>query len=72
MGWNRVPEFDSASSSQDDDPFASTRSQQPGKVSVKVPVDDWLSRKFEKLSVTVQEGYPSHASKTAGLNKTPG
>ena len=57
MGWNQVPEFDLASSSQDDNPFAGTRPQQPGK------------RKFEKLNVTVQEGYPSRASDTAGLSK---
>ena len=69
MGWNQVPEFDSASSSQDDNPFAGTRQQQPGKVSVKVPVDNWLCRKFEKLNVTVQEGYPSRTSETAGLNR---
>ena len=69
MGWNQVPEFDSASSSQDDNPFAGTRPQQPGKVSVKVPVDDWLCGKCEKLNVTVQESYPSCASETAGLNR---
>ena len=68
MGWNQVPEFDS-SSAQDDNPFAGTKSQQPGKVSVKVPVDDWLCRKFEKLNITVQEGYPSRSSETAGLAK---
>ena len=69
MGWNQVPEFDSSSSAQDDNPFAGTKSQQPGKVSVNVPVDDWLCRKFEKLNITVQEGYPSRASETAGLVK---
>ena len=63
MGWNQVPEFDSDSSTQEDNPFAGTRPQQPGKVSVK---DDWLCREFEKLNVTVQEGYLSHASETAG------
>ena len=67
MGWDQVPEFDSSSSAQDDNPFAGTRPQLPGKVSVKVPVDDWLCRKFEKLNITVQEGYPSRASETAGL-----
>ena len=35
-------------------------------MSVKVPVDDWLCQKFEKLNITV-EGYPSQASETAGL-----
>ena len=69
IGWNQVPEFDSSSSAQDDNPFARTKSQQLGKVSVKVPVDDWLYRKFEKLNITVQEGYPSWASETAGLVK---
>ena len=69
MGWNQVPEFDSSSSAQGDNPFAGTKSQQPGKVSVKVPVDDWLCHKFEKLNISVQEGYPSWASETAGLAK---
>ena len=67
MGWNHVPEFDLSSSVQDDNPFAGTKSQQSGKVSVKVPVDNWLCRKFEKLNITVQEGYPSQASETARI-----
>ena len=67
MDWDHVPEFDSSSSAQDDNPFAGARSKLPGKVSVKVPVDDWLCQKFEKLNITVQEGYPSWASETAGL-----
>ena len=67
MGWDQVPEFDSSCSTQDDNPFAGAKSHIPGKVSVKVPVDDWLCRKFEKLNITVQEGYPSRASETAGL-----
>ena len=33
MAWNDIPEFDSASSSQDDDPFTGSRSSQTGKVS---------------------------------------
>ena len=36
MAWNDIPEFDSASSSQDDNPFTGSRSQ-TSKVSVKVP-----------------------------------
>ena len=36
---------------------------------MKVPVDDWLCRKFEKLNLTVQEGYPTRNSETASLNK---
>ena len=69
MGWEQVPEFDSSSSAQDDNPFAGTKPHLPGKVSLKVPVDDWLCRKFEKLNITIQEGYPSRASETSGLVK---
>ena len=64
MAWN-----DSSSSSQDDNPFAGSQTSHTGKVSVKVPVDDWLCRKFEKLNLTVQEGYPSRTSENAGLNR---
>ena len=69
MAWNDIPEFDSASSSQDDNPFTGSRSSQTGKVSVKVPVDEWLCKKFEKLNITLQEGYPTRNSETAGLSK---
>ena len=69
LAWNDIPEFDPASSGQDDHPFSGNRSSQTGKVSVKVPVDEWLCRKFEKLNITLQEGYPTHNSETAGLSK---
>ena len=69
MAWNDIPEFDSSSSSQDDNPFTGSKSSHTGKVSVKVPVDEWLCRKMEKLNITVQEGYPSHTSENAGLNR---
>ena len=69
MAWNDIPEFDSASSSQDDNPFTGSRSSQTGKVLVKVPVDEWLCKKFEKLNITLQEGYPTRNSETAGLSK---
>ena len=39
MGWHQVPEFDSESSA-DDNPFAGSRVQPTGKVSVKLPVGD--------------------------------
>ena len=32
MGWKQVPEFDSSSSSLDDNPFARSRTQNTGKV----------------------------------------
>ena len=56
MGWHKVPEFESVSSS-DDNPFASSRVQPTGKVSVKLPVDDWLCKKMDKLNLTITEGY---------------
>ena len=36
---------------------------------MKVPVDEWLCHKFEKLNLTLQEGYPTRNSETAGLSK---
>ena len=69
MAWNDIPEFDSASSSQDDNPFTWSKASHTGKVSVKVPVDKWLCRKMEKLNITVQEGYPSRTSENARLSR---
>ena len=40
MGWIGIPEFDPASSAQDDNPFAGSRISHSGEVSVKVPVDE--------------------------------
>ena len=67
MGWHQIPNYDSTSSSLDDNPFARSRAKPTGKVSVKLPVDEWLYRKFERLNVTVAEGYPSRNSETGGL-----
>ena len=60
MGWHKIPEFDSVTSS-DDNNFAGSQ------VSVKLPVDDWLCWKMEKLNLTITEGYPSRNTETAGL-----
>ena len=38
MGWHQIREFDSESSA-DDNPFAGSRAQPTGKVSVKLPVE---------------------------------
>ena len=32
-----------------------------------MPVDEWLCRKFERLNLTVAEGYPSRNTETSGL-----
>ena len=66
MGWHQIPEFDIVSST-DDNPFGGSRAKPTGKVSVKLPVDDWLCRKMEKLNRTVAEGYLSKNTQTAGL-----
>ena len=66
MGWHKIPEFDSVSYS-DDNPFAGSRVQPTRKVSVKLPVNDWLCKKMEKLNLTITEGYPSRNTETAGL-----
>ena len=68
MGWHKVPDFESVSSC-DDNPFASSRVQPTGKVSVKLPVDVWLCKKMEKLNLTITEGYPARNTDTAGLLK---
>ena len=66
MGWHQIPEFDSVSSASNN-PFAGSRAPPTGKASVKLPVDDWLCRKMEKLNLTVAEGYPSRSTEPAGL-----
>ena len=68
MGWHKVPEFSSVSSSHDN-PFAGSRVQPTGKVLVKLPVDDWLCKKMDKLNLNITEGYPARNTDTAGLLK---
>ena len=67
MGWHQIPDYDSSAASMDDNPFAGSRVKTTGKVSVKLPVDEWLCKKLEKLNVTIAEGYPSRNTETSGL-----
>ena len=67
MNWHRVPEFETVSSTADDNPFAGARAQPTRKVSVKLPVDDWLCRKMANLNLTVKEGYPTRNTNNTGL-----
>ena len=67
MNWHRVPEFETVSSTADDNPFAGARAQPTGKVSVKLPVDDWLCRKMSNLNLTVKAGYPTRNTDNTGL-----
>ena len=67
MNWHKVPEFEIVSSTADDNPFAGARVQPTGKVSVKLPVDDWLCRKMSSLNLTIKEGYPTRNTDNTGL-----
>ena len=66
MNWHRVPEFETVSSTASN-PFAGARAQPTGKVSVKLPVDDWLCRKMSSLNLTIREGYPTRNTDNSGL-----
>ena len=67
MNWHKVPEFETVSSTADDNPFAGARVRPTGKVSVKLPVDDWLCRKMSSLNLTLTEGYPTRNTDNSGL-----
>ena len=67
MGWNQIPDVESTTATGDDNPFAGPRSQPAGKVSVRLPTDDWLCNKMAKLNITLVEGYPSRSSEAGGL-----
>ena len=62
-----TPDFDSASSSTDKNPFAAPKPQFTGKISVNLHTDDWQCKKFDRLNLTLVEGYPSKSSDASGL-----
>ena len=59
MGWTHITEMDNSSSSADDNLFKAPKQQPLGQISVKLPTDEWLCRKMDKLNITLVEGYPS-------------
>ena len=67
MNWHKIPEFETMSSAADDNPFAGARVQPTGKVSVKLPVDDWLCRKMSIFNLNITEGYPTRNTDNTGL-----
>ena len=67
MNWHKVAEFETVSSTADNNPFAGARAQPTGKVSVKLPVDDWLCRKMSSLNLTIKEGYPTRNTDNTAL-----
>ena len=69
MGWSHIPEIDTATSKSEDNPFAGPKTQPTGKVSVTMPMDEWLCSKMGKLNLALTEGYPSHSSEAGGLLK---
>ena len=69
MGWSHIPEVDNTTATSDDNPFAGPKTVTPGKVSVRVPSEEWLCKKLGKLNLTIAEGYPSRGSEAGGLAK---
>ena len=69
MGWTHVPDMDSGTKTSDDNPFAGPKLQTPGKVSVNLPVDEWLSNKLSKLNLTLVQGYPSRTTEAGSLQR---
>ena len=61
--------MDTSASTADDKPFAGLKLQKVDKVSVNMPMDNWLCKKMDKLNVTLVDGYPSCSSKASGLPK---
>ena len=66
MNWHKIPEFETVSSAADDNPFPGARVQPTSKVSVKLPVDDWLCRKMSTLNLTIT-GYPTRNTDNTSL-----
>ena len=69
MGWTHIPEVDSSATTAEDNPFAGPKAVTPGKVSVKMPTEEWLCKKLSKLNLSLSEGYPSRGSEAGGLAK---
>ena len=67
MGWHHVLDLDSSAATADNNPFAGPKLQTPGKVSVNLPIDEWLCQKMSKLNFTLVQGYPTRTSEAGGL-----
>ena len=68
MGWDHIPNLDSASSAEDN-PFQFSSCKPVGKVSIKLPVDDWLCRRFEDLNTRIVSGYPASSAEPSPLGR---
>ena len=67
MGWSNIPDLDSATTGSDGNPFSGLKASVPGKVSLQMPMEDWLCKKLNRLNITLVEGYPSRSSEASGL-----
>ena len=67
MGWSNIPDMDSATTGSDDNPFSGPKVTVPGKISVQMPMEDWLCRQLGMLNITLVEGYPSRSSEAGSL-----
>ena len=52
MAWQFILDFESPSSTSSDNPWAGSRPQPVGKVSVAFPAGEWLCKKIEDLNHT--------------------
>ena len=66
MGWSHVPDMESSNPSYDN-PFAGPKAPVPNKVSVHMPIEEWLCKKLNKLNMTLIEGYPSRTAEAGHL-----
>ena len=65
MGWHHIPTFESDYSEPDESNnlWKGKHPRKPSRISVSMPLDNWLCQKLERLNLTVAEGY-RHGHKT--------
>ena len=71
MDQTHIPDIDSTASSAEDNPFAAPKQQPVSKVSINLPIDDWLYRKMDSLNLTLVQGDLSRSSGTWGFVEGP-
>ena len=71
MGWHHIPTFETNYSEPDksNNPWKGKNPRKPTRVSVAMPLDDWLCQKLERLNLTAVEGYPSRSQDSAGRKR---
>ena len=64
-----IYDFEYQPSSQENNPGIGSRSQPVGNISIAVPADDWMYKKFEEMKLTVMQGYLQLSSYSSELRK---